>query len=125
MEVSKKGVSKRIKRVSYMDDVSYVTEETVFDGVKLNNPNLYKRLQKDTPEAALARILLSWRLFKGRSQRVEAELTGCGRSTYQTFEEAKPGVNPGFLTLWRLAKSYEVSFFEFVAGPWPRYQIHN
>jgi hypothetical protein len=105
--------------------VTYVTEETVLDEVKTNNPQLYKRLQGDAPEAFLAKILITWRLYKGRSQRSQAKLVGCGRSTYQTFEEARRGVNPGFLTLWKIANTYEVGLLEFFAGPWPKYFVND
>lgn len=111
-------INKHKKQLSVSrDEVLYLTPETVFDSLKEKNPPHWRRLNAGTEEADLAKLLLVWRLISGRTQEQQAKLTGCPRPSYNLLESGKKGSNPGYLTLCRMAKSYGVSFKEFVAGP--------
>jgi DNA-binding XRE family transcriptional regulator len=112
-----KAYSKGLKSERGLEEVRYLTPETVFDQVKQKFPGLYTRISAKTPEGELARVLMAWRLLKNRQQIEVAKMAGCSRATYQNMENAKKGVNPGYLTLWRIAESYGLSIQEFMVGP--------
>src|SRR5665213_830662 len=120
-----KSYSKDLKSKRGWEKVQYLNPDTVFDQIKLKYPGLYKRISANSPEGKLARVLMAWRLLTNRQQKEVAKLAGCSRATYQNMENAKKGVNPGYLTLWRIAESYEISFKEFIAGPGSHSQSHT
>jgi DNA-binding XRE family transcriptional regulator len=120
-----KTYSKELKTKRGWEEVQYLNSDTVFDQVKQKYPGLYKRISAKTPEGELARVLMAWRLLRGRQQKEVAQLAGCSRATYQNMENAKKGVNPGYLILWRIAESYEISFKEFIAGPGSHNQLYT
>src|SRR5665213_2402176 len=100
-----------------LNEVAYLTPDTVFHGIKSKNPSHWKRLNSGTPEADLAKLLLGWRLIRNRTQEQQARLSGCSRASYLNMESGKKGSNPGYLTLCRMAKTYGLSIMEFFAGP--------
>ncbi len=120
-----KTYSKELKTKLGLEEVQYLNPDTVFDQVKQKYPGLYKRISANTPEGELARVLMAWRLLTNRQQKEVAKLAGCSRATYQNMENAKKGVNPGYLTLWRIAGSYEKTFKEFITGPGSYSQSHT
>lgn len=95
----------------------YFTPDNWLAWMKINKPAVHAKLSKNSDQAELAKLLWAWRLIEGRTQQDLADRTGCSRATYQKLEEVNSNSNPTYLTLCKIAKSYGVSFKEFILGP--------
>ena len=116
----KKPTIKKIQPKKPSDEeelITYLNPDNVLEKLRIKNPDLWKRINADTPEGELAKVLLAWRLLNNRTQEAQAGLAGCSRASYINMEGAKHGANPGYLTLYRMAKSYGLSIQDFMVGP--------
>lgn len=106
-----------ITRTQEGEPVNYLTPDNWFEWVKNNKPSVFEKLSKHTPQAELGKLLWGWRLTAGRTQKDQAKRSGCSMATYQKLEEVSTNSNPNYLTLYKIARSYGVSFKEFWDGP--------